>query len=185
MFHAIMTFEEEVLLLIQNNLRNDMLTPIFVFITTLGNGGAIWILLSLGLLIPKKTRKIGILSLCALFFSVLIDNVILKNVIGRARPFDMIEGLNCLINKPTDYSFPSGHTGSSFAAAAVMFLGLRKKYSFSAIIFAMLMGFSRLYVGVHYLSDVVGGAVIGTMIGVTVYMIGMNVMNKKWNVDRR
>ena len=80
--------EADILLWIQNNIRNDVLTPIFKFVTTLGNAGMIWIVLSVGLLIPKKTRRVGVLALVSLSFSALIDNVILKNVVARTRPYD-------------------------------------------------------------------------------------------------
>lgn len=66
------------------------MTPIFKFVTTLGNAGMIWIVLSVGLLIPKKTRRVGVLALVSLSFSALIDNVILKNVVARTRPYDVI-----------------------------------------------------------------------------------------------
>ncbi len=176
MIHNVMICEQEILLWIQNNVRNDVLTPIFKGITTLGNGGAIWLILSVGLLFSKKTRHIGILSLCALGMSFIINNVMLKNLIARGRPYDVIEGLNCLIQRPTDYSFPSGHTGSSFASGVVLFLGLPKKYSVLFLVLAGLIGFSRLYVGVHYPSDVLGGAVIGTVIAISVYVIGMVIL---------
>ena len=145
--------EADILLWIQNNIRNDVLTPIFRFITTLGNAGVIWIVLSVGLLIPKKTRRVGALALVSLVFSALIDNVILKNVVARTRPYEVIEGLTSLVGVQKDYSFPSGHTGSAFAAAVVM-------------------GLSRLYVGVHYPSDVLGGALIGTGIALFTYWFG-------------
>ena len=105
--------EADILLWIQNNIRNDVLTPIFKFVTTLGNAGMIWIVLSVGLLIPKKTRRVGVLALVSLSFSALIDNVILKNVVARTRPYDVIEGLTSLVGSQKDYSFPSGHTGSA------------------------------------------------------------------------
>lgn len=149
-----------------------MLTPIFKFITTLGNAGVIWIVFSVGLLIPKKTRRVGVLALVSLLFSALIDNVILKNVVARTRPYDVIEGLTSLVGAQKDYSFPSGHTGSAFAAAVVMFLGLPKKYGIPILVFACLMGLSRLYVGVHYPSDVLGGALIGTGIALFTYWFG-------------
>ena len=164
--------EADILLWIQNNIRNDVLTPIFKFVTTLGNAGVIWIVLSVGLLIPKKTRRVGALALVSLVFSALIDNVILKNVVARTRPYDVIEGLTSLIGAQKDYSFPSGHTGSAFAAAVVMFLGLPKKCGIPILAFACLMGLSRLYVGVHYPSDVLGGALIGTGIALFTYWFG-------------
>ena len=149
-----------------------MLTPIFRFITTLGNAGVIWIVLSVGLLIPKKTRRVGALALVSLVFSALIDNVILKNVVARTRPYDVIEGLTSLVGAQKDYSFPSGHTGSAFAAAVVLFLGLPKKCGIPILVFACLMGLSRLYVGVHYPSDVLGGALIGTGIALLTHWFG-------------
>lgn len=164
--------EADILLWIQNNIRNDVLTPIFRFITTLGNAGVIWIVLSVGLLIPKKTRRVGALALVSLVFSALIDNVILKNVVARTRPHDVIEGLTSLVGAQKDYSFPSGHTGSAFAAAVVMFLGLPKKCGIPILVFACLMGLSRLYVGVHYPSDVLGGVLIGTGIALFTYWFG-------------
>lgn len=86
------------------------------------------------LLIPKQTRRIGVLALAALLGSVLIDNVILKNVIARTRPYETIAGLTSLVGAQKDYSFPSGHTGSSFAAAVVLFRGLPKKYGIPALL---------------------------------------------------
>lgn len=179
MLQNLIAMEADILLWIQNNIRNDVLTPIFKFITTLGNAGVIWIVLSVGLLIPKKTRRVGVLALVSLLFSALIDNVILKNVVARTRPYDVIEGLTSLVGAQKDYSFPSGHTGSAFAAAGVMFRGLTKKFGIPILVFACLMGLSRLYVGVHYPSDVLGGALIGTGIALFTYWLGTLVVEKK------
>lgn len=179
MLQNLIAMEADILLWIQNNIRNDVLTPIFKFITTLGNAGVIWIVLSVGLLIPKKTRRVGVLALVSLLFSALIDNVILKNVVARTRPYDVIEGLTSLVGAQKDYSFPSGHTGSAFAAAGVMFRGLPKKFGIPILVFACLMGLSRLYVGVHYPSDVLGGAMIGTGIALFTYWLGTLVVEKK------
>ena len=136
MLQNLATLEESILLGIQSNLRNEWLTPVFIFITRLGNGGFIWILGSILLLVPKKTRKIGVMALAALAGSVLIDNVILKNVVARTRPYEVIGGLTSLIGIQKDFSFPSGHTGSSFAVAVVMFRGLPKKFGVPALILA-------------------------------------------------
>ncbi len=91
----------------------------------------------------------------------------------------MLPGLTSLIGVQDDFSFPSGHTGSSFAAAVVMYRGLPKKVGVPALVFAFLMGFSRLYVGVHYPSDVIGGALIGTAIALFAYWAGTTVEWKK------
>lgn len=179
MLQNLVAMEADILLWIQNNIRNDVLTPIFKFITTLGNAGVIWIVVSAGLLIPKKTRSVGVLALISLAFSALIDNVILKNVVARTRPYEVIEGLTSLVGAQKDYSFPSGHTGSAFAAAVVMFRGLPKKCGIPILVFACLMGLSRLYVGVHYPSDVLGGILIGTGIALVVYRVGTLLTEKK------
>lgn len=172
MLQALIVGEEAVLLWIQNNIRSEWLNPFVIFITNLGNGGFIWLLGSAALLIPKQTRRIGVLALAALLGSVLIDNVILKNVIARTRPYETIAGLTSLVGAQKDYSFPSGHTGSSFAAAVVLFRGLPKKYGIPALVLAFLIGLSRLYVGVHYPTDVVCGALIGTGIALLTYWAG-------------
>lgn len=97
MLQAMTTMESEIMLWVQEYLRRDWLDPIWIAVTTLGNGGMIWILLSVGLLIPKKTRKTGMLALLALAFSYLINNLLLKNLIARTRPYEVIAGLHTLI----------------------------------------------------------------------------------------
>lgn len=179
MFQNIMSIDQNIIIWIQDSWRNDVLTPIFIFITKLGDNGAIWILISLGLLIPKKTRKIGLMSLLALALSVIIDNMLLKNIVARVRPYEVVPRLHSLIGIQNDYSFPSGHTGSSFAAAVIMFCGLPKKYGVLAIVLATLIGFSRLYVGVHYPTDVLCGAFIGAGIALLTYMLGNSLMERR------
>lgn len=180
MFQFLLELDGEILLWIQNLLRSNLLTPVMVFITTLGNDGAIWILLSLGLLIPKKTRRIGVMMLLSLGVTFLIDNVLLKNLVARIRPYEAINGLERLVEKQKDFSFPSGHAGSAFAAAVILYLGAPGKYGIPAMAFAFLISFSRLYVGVHYPSDVLCGALFGTVIAVIVYKIAQSV---KWKKD--
>lgn len=155
----------DILLFIQENIRNGILTPIFTAITTLGNSGIIWVILSLLLLIPQRTRKIGVMSLLALLVSLLINNVTLKNLVARVRPYETIEGLVPLIGRPWDYSFPSGHTGSSFASAWVFYRRLPKRFGIPALILAGLIGLSRLYLGVHYPTDVLFGVISGIFSG--------------------
>lgn len=169
MLQSLTELEGGILLWIQNQLRSDLITPLMIFVTRLGDSGMIWILISLGLLIPKKLRKIGIMLLFSLGITFLIDNILLKNLVGRLRPYDTVYGLECLIERQKDFSFPSGHTGSSFAAAIVLLLAVPKRYGIPAMVLAFLIGFSRLYVGVHYLSDVLCGAAIGTVTAVIVY----------------
>lgn len=161
---TINSIDAQLLLWLHEALRTPMLTVFFKFITTLGDGGMIWIILSLGLTIPKKTRKIGIMGICALLGSLLINNMLLKNLVARARPFDTWEYIVPLIARPSGLSFPSGHTASSFACASVLFRKLPKKYGVPAIVLAVLIAFSRLYLGVHYPGDVLAGVVSGVLI---------------------
>lgn len=134
-------------------------------ITFLGNVGFIWIAAAVIFLAVKRYRKTGMGLVCGLAGSGLICNLILKNIVARERPFTVNETVSLLISAPLDYSFPSGHTTSSFAAAAVI-MHNDKKLGTAAYILASLIAFSRLYLYVHFLSDVIFGALLGTVIGV-------------------
>lgn len=163
MIELITNIDIQILLYIQQFIRTPWLTPIVTFITSLGNAGILWIVLSLLLLLSKKTRKIGCISFLALFASLVINNLLLKNLIRRMRPYDAFQTLIPLVAKPMDYSFPSGHTGSSFSSACVLYRHLPKKAGIAAILLAALIGLSRLYVGVHYPSDVFVGMLTGIL----------------------
>ena len=175
----ILNFDATILLWIQDTLRNPVCDVIFKFITHLGDNGYFWIGLSLLLCVFKKTRKAGIFALVALLFSVIVNNALLKNIIGRIRPYEIIAGLECIIKHAHDASFPSGHTGSSFAAATVYLMKLPKKISIPIFIVAILISLSRLYVGIHYPTDVIAGAITGAALGVLACLLGEFVI-KKW-----
>lgn len=150
----------EVLNLIQKYLKYSFMDSFMVFITTLGNKGLIWIIISMLLIIKKEYRKIGLYALVALILVTVLGEGILKNVIGRARPFVGIEGIELLIKEPSSFSFPSGHTAISFVMAAV--LGHKvKKIRIPLYILASLIAFSRLYLFVHNPSDIVAGIALG------------------------
>lgn len=161
---SLLLLDGNILLFIQEFLRNPVMTPIMKFVTTLGNGGMIWILLTTLLLAIPRTRRVGCMMTAALLGTLLINNIILKNLVARTRPYEMIEGLTYLVKKPTDFSFPSGHAGCSFATACIMFRRLPKPYGIPAFVLAILISLSRLYVGVHYPSDVLFGAISGIAI---------------------
>lgn len=161
MLDLLTNIDIRILLFIQESIRVPWLTPLVVFITSLGNAGIVWIVFSFLLLIPRKTRKVGCMSILALFGSLLINNLLLKNLVRRIRPYDAFSALLPLVPKPIDYSFPSGHTGSSFASACVLYRHLPRKAGIPALILAVLIGLSRLYVGVHYPSDVFVGMLTG------------------------
>lgn len=168
MFNLINNLDGYTLLFIQQHMRTSILTPIFKLLTDLGNSGLIWLIITIALLCFKKTRSLGLAALLSLAVCFIINNEILKNVIARPRPFTQLSGLNVLIPKPSDFSFPSGHTASSFATAGAFFYYGNKKWGIFALILASLIGFSRLYLGVHYPSDVLFGALLGMLISFTV-----------------
>lgn len=153
--------DANILLYLQEYFRQEWMMPFWTFITSLGDGGRLWIVLSVILLIPKRTRCVGITALLALGIGALITNAALKNIVARTRPYEMINGLILLVEKQSDFSFPSGHSCASFAAAMVYYKMLPKRYGVPAVVLAALIAFSRLYVGVHYPSDVIAGILVG------------------------
>lgn len=157
---SVQNLDGEILLQIQQHLRTDMLTPFMKIVTFLGNGGWFWILCAVVLLAVPKTRKTGYAAVLSLIFGVIVTNLLLKNIVARPRPFAEIGALIPLIAKPTDFSFPSGHTTASFAVALVMLRMLPKKIGIPAVVLAALVAFSRLYLGVHYPTDVLAGFVV-------------------------
>lgn len=168
-----------ILLWIQEYIRNDFLTPIFKFITSLGDEGYVWIAIAIVLLFVKNYRKVGLMVGASLLGSLVFNNMLIKNIVARPRPYRMIETLTILIPEPGEYSFPSGHTSSSFAAGVVLYLMLPKKYGIPAMVLAFFIGISRLYVGVHYPTDVLGGMVMGTLIATAVVKATEKLLMKK------
>ena len=178
MLETLLNLDGGFLLFLQESVRNPILDSIMIFITSLGNGGMIWIAATILLLIPKKTRKAGVMSAVALLGSLIINNNIVKNIVQRPRPFVTFADLQIIIPTPSEFSFPSGHTSSSFAAAAVFYRHLPKKLGIPSVILAGLIGFSRLYVGVHYPTDVIAGVLMGILLSyLAEYLV--NLLAKK------
>ena len=173
-----MPWDGQFLIWLQENVRNDVLTPIMKLITHLGDKGIFWILIAVVMLFFKKTRPLGIMAGIALVFSVLINNVLIKPNVGRIRPYEVVDGLKLIIERQDDPSFPSGHSGASFAAAVVFLVKGPKKIGIPAIIMAALIAFSRLYVGVHYPTDVICGIITGTCCAIISFMI-WSIVEKK------
>ena len=175
----ILTLDGEILLWIQMYLRNEVLTPVLTFITHLGDKGLFWIVLSLLLLIKKSTRKTGVLSLLSLLITFLIVNVCMKNGFARIRPYETLTDLLFLIEKQSDFSFPSGHSASSFASAVVLFKRLPKRYGIPILILAVLIAFSRIYMGVHYPTDILAGILIGSIVALLIVYVNKRIEKKK------
>lgn len=157
----LLQLDGNILLAIQEYIRHDWMDSFWKFITSLGDSGWFWLTVSLLLLIPRKTRKAGITAIVAIAIGALITNVMLKNLVARTRPYEVVQGLTLLIERQHDFSFPSGHTCASFAAALVYYRLLPRFWGIASIILAALIAFSRLYVGVHYPSDVLVGLLVG------------------------
>lgn len=164
---------------IQNYMRCGFLDAVFVFFTKLGDNGIIWILLTLIFLATDKYRKLGSAMTISLTICLLLGNEVLKELFARQRPF-LINEISLLIAPPGGYSFPSGHTMSSFAAAAAIAL-THKSAAKWAYILAALIAFSRIYLYVHFLTDVLFGALFGILFG----WIGTAIVYRKLDFRRR
>lgn len=161
----LMDWEGGFLFFLQEHLRNPLLDNVMRFVTSLGNAGFVAIIACIVLLGIKKYRKVGMAASLSLVMDFLIVNVLLKNLVARIRPYEVLDGLQLIVKEATDFSFPSGHSGACFAVASVMFLSLPKKVGVPAVGLALLIAFSRLYVGIHYPTDVLGGILIGCLTG--------------------
>lgn len=154
------TFELSILDFIGKHMHCAFLDRMMPLITKLGDGGVFWILAAVVFLCIPKTRKIGFSMGAALLLGFIIGNVFLKNIVARIRPYDMNTAIELLVARLSDYSFPSGHTLASFEGATVLMIR-DKRLGIPALILAVLIAFSRLYLYVHYPSDVLAGAVLG------------------------
>ena len=144
-------------------LHTPFLDKLMVFITSLGNAGIIWIVMTIVFLLIPKMRKTGAVMAAALIIDLLLCNVILKNLVARTRPYDVNTGVQLLVSRLHDYSFPSGHTAAAFASVTALYLAGEKKLWKPVL--ACLIGISRLYLYVHYPTDVLGGALAGAISG--------------------
>lgn len=148
-------------LIILSGLRNNVLDKIMCLFTVIGDYGAVWLLLSLVLMLIPKTRKCGFGILLSVAIGFVFGNAILKPLIGRQRPLDILpQFATGLIPRPHGQSFPSGHTTSSFAAATAVFAS-NKKCGVLAYAVAALIAFSRMYLFVHFPTDILGGIILG------------------------
>lgn len=155
--------DRKVLFAIQRHCRCHAGDRIFPYVTALGNGGAIWLAAGGGLCCFEPTRKTGINVFQALFFSIALI-FLLKRIFSRSRPCDVYPDVSLLIRRPPDYSFPSGHALSSFAAAVAL-ASAGPMIGIPAFFIALAIAFSRLYLFVHYPADVLAGSLLGILMG--------------------
>ncbi len=152
---------------IQQHLRTPALDVVMRFFTYLGNGAALWIVLGLCLLSFKKYRPTALKMALAMIFGSLLWVALLKNAVCRPRPFVLNEAVQIIVNKPGGYSFPSGHSMVAFACATVIFLNHRRA-GIAALVTAALTAFSRMYLYVHFPTDVIAGMLLGIFTGAVV-----------------
>lgn len=160
-FVQLAQLEGPALLWIQQNLRGPLDSLVSLY-TQLGNAGLLWIALSLAMLAWKPTRRAGLTALVAMVFGLLVTNLTIKPLLSRPRPWLDVPGLTALVAEHDPNSFPSGHTCAAFAAALSWRGRLPRRWmGWMGVAMAVCMGLSRLYVGVHYPSDVLAGGLIG------------------------
>ncbi|MBQ9827216.1 MAG: phosphatase PAP2 family protein [Lachnospiraceae bacterium] len=162
----------------------DVRTPagnvIMNLITLLGAGGIVAILCCLVMIFIRKYRVVGIAAGISLAIEALCTNVIIKPLVDRARPYDVIEGLvPATWWLPNDPSFPSGHAGACFAVAVVMLIMLPKKAGITAVVIAFLVSLSRMYLGVHYPTDILAGAALGIITAFIGYFTAVRLIQPK------
>ncbi len=163
MLETLQNLDDSLLLVIQE-LRLDWLDPLVAAFTSLGNAGVLWIVLSLAMLCWRPTRRAGALAILAMVLGLLCTNVVLKHLVGRTRPWLVVPGLIPLVEEPDPNSFPSGHTCAAFAAGLSWWRTLPWRWGrIAAVALGVCRGLSRLYVGVHYPSDVLAGGLVGAL----------------------
>lgn len=174
-----MLWEAHILYWIQEVVRHDWLNPIVIGITKLGDAGVFWLCSIVFFLFikRKKNRNLCIAFNCCM---LCIDLCGFKNLVNRVRPYDAYSFLHILVAPEKDASFPSGHSSIAFSVAMIYYYSLSNhKLGIGFVVFAALIALSRLYVGVHYPSDVVAGIACGVLIA---YGIKRMIMDKEKRV---
>lgn len=180
MWEQVLSWDSSALLALQG-MHNPVLDFLMPIITTLGNGGMLWIALTAVLLIFRKTRRIAIVMGAALLLTAVVTSLILKPWIARPRPFATFPLVSMIIPEPSGFSFPSGHTSSSFAAATVLWFR-SWKLALPATVLASAIGFSRLYLFCHYPTDVFIGALVGAGAAVLLALLYKVTLDKRWSL---
>ena len=152
------------------DLRNSTLSFFMAIFSAIGNAGVCWIVICALLLAFRKTRKIGAITFVCLLTEWILNDFVLKNIFLRQRPFDYYPWITTVITPPSGFSFPSGHSASSFACAAAIWFQ-NKKLGKPAFVLATLIAFSRMYFCVHYFTDVLAGCTFGFLVSFVIIKI--------------
>ncbi len=154
--------DDRILFFIQQSMKCPALDRFMLFITSLGDKALFWIAIGFLFLFIKRYRKCGFTLLCTVWFSSWLGDEILKPLIGRVRPCNRFPDISLLLHAPHSPSFPSGHTMVAFACATILYYFDRRLGSLGFIL-ASLIAFSRLYLFVHYPTDILGGIFYGVL----------------------
>ena len=157
--------------------RTPGLDAFFSTVTHLGDGGIFWICLAVLLLCIPKTRRLGLCVALALVFDGLLCNVLIKPLAARVRPYEL-RNVVLLIRQPTDASFPSGHAAAAFAVSTALACK-RSRLAIPAAVLAAVIAFSRLYLYVHYPTDVFAGIILGALCGWLGFLVSRRILRKK------
>jgi undecaprenyl-diphosphatase len=204
-------FDGNLLIGIQQALNADWLTPIMKLITMLGEDGIFWIIVCLGLLLFRRTRRLGVICAMSLLCTFIVCNLCLKPAVDRIRPWITFQLVNPMLPPPGDASFPSGHSANSMGPAWAMFLAtmpvrtaegrsydevrclgwkgdgvsprMMHRFGTAAVVLAVLIGISRLYLGMHYPSDVACGLLLGMIVATAVYRVIIRTEDKRGMMD--
>lgn len=165
MIERLANFDMQVAEYFVNTPFSSIWDKIMVFFTSLGEAGVLWIACGIIFLIFRKTRTCGVAMLLSLSVTFLLSQVVIKEIVDRPRPFTVIPGAELIVSVPRGSSFPSSHAATAFAAAASVFC-FNKIYGTVALAIAAVIGFTRIYLYVHFLSDVLVGVILGITIGI-------------------
>lgn len=172
--------DSAILRFIQSSLSSDASDFFFSHITVLANAGAFWIALSVVFAIIPKTRKMGFTMMLAMILGLIFGNLLIKNIVARMRPYQMDPTIQLIINQPSEFSFPSGHTLCSFGASISIYLN-RKKLGICMIVLASAIALSRMYLYVHFPTDILGGILLGILTSNIAYLIINKIYMSKSN----
>ena len=204
---SITQLDGNLLIGIQRALNADWLTPVMKLITLFGEDGIFWILICLAMILFRKTRRLGIICASSLLLTFISCNLILKPLVDRVRPWVTFQMVNAMLPPPGDASFPSGHSANSMGPAWGMFIATMPlktaggrsydevrclgwkgdgispqtmhKWSIAAVVLAVLIGISRLYLGMHYPTDVVGGLLLGMIAATIAFKVILMIEDKR------
>lgn len=208
---SITQLDGNLLIGIQHTLNADWLTPVMKIITLFGEDGIFWILVCLVLILFRRTRRLGVICSLSLLFTFITCNLILKPAVDRIRPWVTFQMVNAMLPPPGDASFPSGHSANSMGPAWALFIAtmpvrtaagrsydevrclgwkgegaspqMMHRLGIAAVILAVLIGVSRLYLGMHYPTDVACGLLLGMIAATAVYVVILKTEDKRGMMD--